>query len=124
MNQKQLKVGLVLGAIATVLLFMQLNRNQRAEGASKQVRAEFKDQAEAIAYRCGSPQIDDSTEKDDPAPPITTRWFVYNKAQVKITFIRNGPVNESDPWLPINYVDPASGRNITQAEAKHRLPCM
>jgi hypothetical protein len=74
----------------------------------------------------GAPDVDDSTEHDNPPPPMLSRWMDYRRANVRLLFFPSGrggglrrpPIDE---WTVVGCVDLAAQKKISTDEAARRL---
>lgn len=77
-----------------------------------------------ILNRFGKPDIDDSTEYDQPRPPMVTRWLVYQRSDVCVLYLANAKIGTPPPyngWLLTGFTDAESKTAISAAEAIRRL---
>ncbi len=88
--------------------------------------------AELLLARCGQPSTDDSTENDNPRPPIPSRIIEYKKQRLRFMFIPGGTAKLGDPppykWKLIGITDmtatdPSKARVVKPSEAVRRMPC-
>jgi hypothetical protein len=88
--------------------------------------------AALLLVRCGTPSLDDSTENDDPRPPIPSRTIEYKKQGLRFMYIPGGGAKLGDPppyqWKFVGITDmaasdPANARVVSHAEAVRRMPC-
>ncbi len=79
----------------------------------------------AFVRQYGNPDVDDSTAFDNPPPPLVTRWFVYKKEHVKVTFVPDGPATANARlarrWDLVSFQDDRTKKAISDAEAASRL---
>lgn len=72
----------------------------------------------------GKPDEDDSTEYDDPRPPVVTRLLSYHKEQLTIWFAPDAKVGAPPPykgWRLTLFQDEVSKKYLSQDEAEKRL---
>lgn len=77
-----------------------------------------------LIARFGAPDMDDSTERDVPRPPMVTRFLTWKKANVRAAYIADAQMGEPPPykgWRLIGFTDAESVAAITSAEAVRRL---
>jgi hypothetical protein len=88
--------------------------------------------AELLIARCGTPTSDDSTDYDNPRPPIPSRTIEYKKQKLRFMFIPGGGALVGDPppykWqflgvTDMKAADPSKARVVSPAEAGRRMPC-
>jgi hypothetical protein len=81
------------------------------------------DDLSAFVLQFGKPDVDDSTAFDRPPPPMVTRWFVYRKEHVRVTFVPDGPADAglARRWDLVAIQDDRTKRAISDAEAASRL---
>jgi hypothetical protein len=104
---------------------------QPTDSIGRPVSASVTNDAELLLQRCGKPDIDDSTEHDNPRPPIPTRFIVYRKARLKFAYVPGGDTKVGDPppyrWTFIGVMDTRTNKVVPASELKHtissRLPC-
>jgi hypothetical protein len=83
------------------------------------------DDLTAFVMQYGKPDVDDSTAFDKPPPPLVTRWFVYKKEHVTVTFVPDGPA-PADARLPrrwdiVAFQDDRTKKALSDAETASRL---
>ena len=85
--------------------------------------AALADDASEIIRRYGKPDRDDSTEHDQPRPPIVTRFLDYTRRGVRIMLVPTNPIGSPPPysWKLFGFVDLRTERRITPEEAARRL---
>lgn len=72
----------------------------------------------------GRPDEVDSTENDSPRPPLVTKWIVYRKAKVRITFLPDAPVGSPPPyrrWKVMALQDSETLEPLTSEEVQRRI---
>jgi hypothetical protein len=88
--------------------------------------------AELLLARCGTPSLDDSTENDNPRPPIPSRIIEYKKQRLRFMYIPGAGATMDDPppyqWKFVGITDmsapdPANARVVSPTEALKRMPC-
>jgi hypothetical protein len=83
------------------------------------------DDLTAFVRQYGKPDVDDSTAFDRPPPPLVTRWFVYQKEHVRVTFVPDGPAaadaGVAKRWDLVAFQDDRTKRALSDAEAASRL---
>jgi hypothetical protein len=82
------------------------------------------DDLSLLIAKYGAPDVDDSTQNDDPRPPMVTRWIVFKKERVRATYLADAPPGSSPPfdkWKLIGFQDERSKEPLTAAEATGRL---
>ena len=88
--------------------------------------------AELLIARCGQPTSDDSTDYDNPRPPIPTRIIEYRSQKLRFMFIPGKNSNLGDPppytWkllgvTDMKAADPSRARVVSLSEAVRRMPC-
>lgn len=85
--------------------------------------------AELLIARCGSPSQDESTEFDDPRPPIPSRLITYRSAALRFAYVPGGGAKVGDPppyqWKLVGIVDLKTGKAVNDLSRvlKKRLPC-
>jgi len=63
----------------------------------------------------GQPDIDDSTQYDDPRPPMVTRWVIYKAEHVQATYLADAPVGSPPPyenWKLVGFQDSQNKNKI------------
>jgi hypothetical protein len=83
------------------------------------------DDLSLLISKYGKPDIDDSTQYDNPRPPIVTRWLIYKKENVRAWYVPDG-VSIDDPppyhkWKLFSFVDEKTKKPISAYEADRRL---
>jgi len=87
--------------------------------------------AELLIQRCGKPDKDDSTENDNPRPPIPSRLIDYKKARLRFAYLPGGDTHVGDPppykWKFFGVVDLKTNKAVTAGQLESvlskRLPC-
>lgn len=122
-------IALAIGVVLTIALLVSLARSDAPataplpSSASEQLPKRGDSPSDLIG-RFGAPDVDDSTEHDQPRPPIVTRVLTYRKADVKALYIANARFNEPPPypgWLLQGFTDANSTQPLSVAEAVRRL---
>jgi hypothetical protein len=83
------------------------------------------DDLSLLVSKYGKPDIDDSTQYDNPRPPIVTRWLIYKKENVRAWYVPDG-VSIGDPppyrkWKLFGFADEKTKKPISAYEADRRL---
>ncbi len=87
--------------------------------------------AELLLYRCGKPDKDDSTENDNPRPPIPSRIIEYRKPKLRFAYAPGVDTRLGDPppykWKMLGIVDLRTNKAVSAAQLESvlskRLPC-
>ena len=86
--------------------------------------------AELLLDRCGSPDVDWATDRDEPRPLIPSRFITYRKPHLRFGYVPNGDSNIADPpykWKLIGVVDTMTNKAVNADNLKailaRRLPC-
>ena len=81
------------------------------------------DDLSAFLLQYGKPDVDDTTAFDRTPPPMVTRWFIYRKEHVRVTFVPDGPADAglAKRWDLVAIQDDRTKRAISNAEAASRL---
>jgi hypothetical protein len=71
----------------------------------------------------GRPDVDDTTALDNPRPPIVTRWLIYKRQRVRVTYIQLGHVGDPPPyeWKFLAFQDAVTDAVIDRSEALRRM---
>jgi DNA-directed RNA polymerase subunit RPC12/RpoP len=81
--------------------------------------------AELLLYRCGKPDKDDSTEYDNPRPPIPSRIITYKNSHLKFAYIPGGDTKLNDPppydWKLLGILDTQTNKPIDAAALETTL---
>lgn len=84
-----------------------------------------RDEAADFIARFGHPDVDTSSDREQPRPPITTRVLTYNRARVRAMFRAELPFgSKASPagrWKSIGYADPTSNTRLSESDAVSRL---
>lgn len=84
----------------------------------------FADTLDAVIRIYGPPDEDDSTQYDNPRPPLVTRWIVYKTGKVRLTFTPDAHIGTPPPykkWKTSFFQDSQSNAFLLAEEAKTRL---
>ena len=82
------------------------------------------DDLSLLEQKYGAPDIDDSTEHDNPRPPIVSRLITYKKEHVRAAYIPDAQEGADPPyanWKFIGFQDPRNNEVLSAAEATKRL---
>ena len=82
------------------------------------------DHYSAVLAAYGTPERDDSTEYDDPRPPVVTRLIEYRPENVKIALVVNARLGDPPPyasWKIIGCIDINTDTRMSIEEAAKRL---
>ena len=92
-----MKLATILGGIRTVL----------AAAVFLCATAAWADDASEIIKRLGKPDKDDSTEYDQPRPPVVTRWLDYTRQNVRVMLVPANRVGDPPPytWKLMGFTD-------------------
>ena len=123
------KLLIVLGLL--ILVGMIINRSIGTGGGSASSTpvppiVQEKDQLDAIIGSCGKPDVDNSTEYNNPRPSSPTRWLVYKQAHIKITFLAKGDggLLPTHKWQLVRMTDSRTKQPLTPQEAFKRMSCL
>ena len=111
-------LAMIMGSVA---------RNRETNTAI--VPASASNDAELLLSRCGAPSKDDSTEYDNPRPPMVSRIITYQKAHLKFLYIPGGDAKIGDPppysWKLIGITDSRTDAPIEDVKTvlPTRMPC-
>ncbi len=137
---KKKPIGLLNGCLIVLAVFVGLiillaiigptDHNKSTEPTVSESTAS--NDAALLLSRCGQPSSDDSTEYDNPRPPIPTRIIEYKQKKLRFMFIPGGGSKVGDPppyqWKLVGITDmtaadPSKARVVNPAEAAVRIPC-
>ena len=80
------------------------------------------DAAFDFVQRFGIPDTDESSENEDPRPPIVTRMLTYQKEHVRAIFRAQIPFGSKEAvsgrWQAMGFTDPRKNVAITRGEAE------
>jgi hypothetical protein len=111
---RHMRKATVIGAVriallaATVLMF---------------AAAAWADDASKIIARLGRPDKDDSTEYDQPRPPVVSRWLDYTKQKVRVWLVPTNRVGDPPPytWKLLGFFDITKQQLISPDEVARRF---
>lgn len=66
------------------------------------------DDASLWICKYGKPDVDDSTAYDKPRPPIVTRWLIYKKEGMRVTYVPDALMGDPPPykkWSILRWAD-------------------
>jgi len=108
-----MKLATILGAIRTGL----------AAAVLLSATAAWADDASEIIKRLGRPDKDDSTEYDQPRPPVVTRWLDYTRQNVRVMLVPANRVGDPPPytWKLMGFTDLARQQKISPDEVARRF---
>jgi len=111
--------------IGICLVIASVGPSPNTEPLATATSAPALNDAELLISRCGKPNRDDSTENDNPRPPIVTRIIEYRKAHLKYAFVPGGGSKVGDPppykWKSIGVVDTRTNKAIPAAQLRDVL---
>ncbi len=89
------------------------------------------DDAELLLTRCGAPSKDDSSEHDDPRPPVPSRVVEYQRYKLRFIFIPGaGRLGDPPPYqwrlvgiTDTKVADASKARVVSPTEAANRMHC-
>jgi len=84
----------------------------------------FADDLENIISKYGRPDTYDSTEYDNPRPPIVTKWISYKKQGVTFFFVPDAKLGDAPPykgWKLMGATDPILNKALSVDEIKKRF---
>jgi hypothetical protein len=85
--------------------------------------AAWADDASEIIKRLGRPDRDDSTEYDQPRPPVVTRWLDYTRQNVRVMLVPTNKVGDPPPysWKLMGFMDLARQQKLSPEEVARRF---
>src|SRR4051812_14741037 len=85
--------------------------------------AAWADDASEIIKRLGRPDKDDSTEYDQPRPPVVTRWLDYRRQNVRVLLVPTNRVGDPPPytWKLLGFADLAKQQKLSPEEVARRF---
>jgi hypothetical protein len=111
---KMKKTPLVLVMLAMVLLVI----------IGLGVKTSHADDLDNVLSVYGRPDISDSTEFDNPRPPIVTKWLIYKTQGVKFWFVPDAKLGDAPPykgWKLIGLQDDITLKPLTASEVQRRF---
>jgi hypothetical protein len=128
-----LGISIGLGLLAAILgQSNESSSNPITDSKGRAVPVGVSNDAELLIARCGQPSSDDSTDHDNPRPPIPSRIVEYKKQRLRFLFIPGGGSKLGDPppykWKFVGVTDmtaanPSKARVVNPSEAVRRMPC-
>lgn len=79
---------------------------------------------EQLVAKYGKPDRTESSEYENPRPPLVTRILTYKKSNVKIVLLAGGKVGAPPPykqWHLMGFIDSKTNERISGEEANRRL---
>jgi hypothetical protein len=79
---------------------------------------------EAIAQKYGAPDVIDSTEYDNPRPPMVTSFLVYKHEHVRFALLADAPIGAPPPyrqWKLLGAQDPRDKSVLSWDEVEKRM---
>ena len=85
--------------------------------------AAWADDASELIRRLGRPDRDDSTENDQPRPPVVSRWLDYRRQNVRVMLVPTNRVGDPPPytWKLLGFVDLATRQKLSPDEVARRF---
>ena len=108
-----MKPATLIGAVRTAL----------AATVVLSATAAWADDASEIIKRLGRPDKDDSTEYDQPRPPVVTRWLDYTRQNVRVMLVPTNKVGDPPPysWKLMGFMDLTRQQKISPEEVARRF---
>jgi hypothetical protein len=108
-----MKLATLIGAVRTAL----------AAAVVLSGTAAWADDASEIIKRLGRPDRDDSTEYDQPRPPVVTRWLDYTRQNVRVMLVPTNKVGDPPPysWKLMGFMDLARQQKLSPEEVARRF---
>lgn len=79
--------------------------------------AQVSDDASRFIARFGKPDVDQSSEREQPRPPIVTRLLTYKKAKIRFAFV----LGDGHQWKALGAIDLRTNKPVTLAVAEKRI---
>jgi hypothetical protein len=111
--KSRMKLATLIGAVRTAL----------AAAVVLSATAAWADDASEIIKRLGRPDRDDSTEYDQPRPPVVTRWLDYTRQNVRVMLVPTNKVGDPPPysWKLMGFMDLARQQKLSPEEVARRF---
>ena len=123
-NGKAILIALTVALAPFVLLALFLGSDS-SKDTSRSTTASATDDASASFIKLlGAPDLIETSEYDNPRPPIVAKTLIYNKHDVKLTFIADAPLNTPPPysaWALVDASDADTGESLPVDEFKRRV---
>lgn len=126
---KPMGCGSVIGILFVVgigaLIFGgNSSNNSGSNSTSSQTTAKARDDSRNFISIFGEPDLIESSEYENPRPPIVTKLLIYKKQNVQAAFIADVPVNTPPPydaWKLLGFQDERTNQPITNDELQRRM---
>jgi hypothetical protein len=115
------KIGIVFLALFAISVFSKVISNPSVNTPQEEPTAH--DDLSLFVQKFGQPDLIDSTEYDNPRPPMVTKWLVYKKARVRASYAADS-LNSPPPydkWTLIGFQDSITKKIIEPAEVVRRM---
>ncbi len=112
---------IMVGIVITLWAVGSLVRSNRPDSGGF---VAVHDDLSLFLSKYGPPDKEVSTERDDPRPPIVTRWLDYNAERVRAVYYPDVPVGTPPPystWKLMGFMDPTTNTALSPDEVVHRL---
>jgi hypothetical protein len=128
--QRLFHLGFLLMVFILVILAVREKPGDRVENATADIA--INDEAGRLISQCGPPTSDESTQYDNPRPPIVTRIIEYRQKKLRFIFIPGYDSRVGDPppyrWklsgiTDMTGRDPPKARTVDTDEAIRRMGC-
>lgn len=125
-SEDQRKI-LRLGCLSVIILAMGLWLGSLASRSSKtvpEVPAGVHDDVSVFISKYGPPDKEDTTERDQPRPPIVSRWLDYEPERVRALYYADVPVGTPPPyshWKLAGFTDPVANVALSPEEVVRRM---
>jgi len=112
-------------AIAGVILLLGIIGVFTNPGREVNPPTSKNDSAGELIASCGPPSLDDSTENDEPRPPIPSRIIEYRQYNLRFLFTSTKLGGGPPPyeWMLVGITDLQTDEAVTVDEARKRMPC-
>lgn len=105
--------------------------SEKRDSLGRILPATVTNDAELLLFRCGRPSSDQSSEYEDPRPPIPTRLIKYKKSGLMFVYSPGKGTKLFDPppyrWTLLGITDLRTNKMVAagtlKATIQKRLPC-
>jgi len=110
-----------------IIGFNEKGEKVNTDSLGRAVPDSVKDDADLLIYRCGKPDVDDSTAFDNPRPLLPTRSVEYHKERIRFVFMPEGKTSAGAPppyhWSLMGVQDTVRDGSLDVSTAVARMPC-
>jgi hypothetical protein len=118
-------IGILLVVGIGALIFgSNSSNNSGSNSTSSQTTAKARDDSGNFVSIFGAPDRVESSEYENPRPPIVTKQLIYKRQNVRAVFVADVPANTPPPydaWKLLGFQDQRTNQPISNDELQRRM---